>query len=63
MNINFEVLFDHVVEPYKTEIFDLINFMKKKPTFNEFCKYNMSDESKKIVLEFINNILSKLKNK
>lgn len=60
-NVNFDILFEHVEEPFKSEIINFIEFLKKNPSKDEFRKYAITDTSKKYILNLVNDVLNKTK--
>ena len=61
LNVNFNIIFDGIEEPYKTEILDFVEFLKTKPDKEKFFKYNISEKSKFIILEYIDYLFKKTK--
>ena len=61
-NVNFNIIFDFVEQPYQKEILNYIEYIKTKPSKENLANYYISEKSKTIILEYINYILKKTKN-
>lgn len=61
LNIDFSIIFDKVEEPFKSEILNYIEYIRSNPGKESLMKRNISDQSKKIIIQYIDYILKKLK--
>lgn len=61
LNIDFSIIFDHVEQPYRKEILDFVDYVRTKPSKEDIMKYNLSEKSKRIIIQYIDYILKKVK--
>lgn len=61
LNIDFSIIFDKVEEPFRSEILNYIEYIRSKPLKEDLMKKNISDMSKKIIIQYIDYILKKVK--
>ena len=61
LNVDFSIIFDRVEEPFKSEILNCIIYIKSNPPKEDLMKKPVSDRSKKIIVQYIDYILKKVK--
>lgn len=61
LSIDFSIIFDKVEEPFKSEILNYIEYIRSNPLKEDLMKKGISDHSKKIIIQYIDYILKKLK--
>ena len=61
LNVDFSIIFDRVEEPFRTEILNYIDYVRSNPPKEDLMRRNISDKSKKIIIQYIDYILKKIK--
>lgn len=61
LNIDFSIIFDRIEEPFQSEILNYIEYIRSNPLKEDLMKKNISDKSKKIIIQYIDYILKKVK--